>query len=576
MLSTNIDSLLNKKSELLKLLGTLEHRPEIIAVSEVLPKNSKGVKLSEFYIPGYDAISNDFDKNNRGIIIYVKSGLSTTIMDIDIKFEEFLVIQIKNFDNRGQNLTFANVYRRPGSTKENNDKLAELLKYLVDSCGRNKLMIVGDFNYPNINWELLYSDNPEEMDFIETLNDNFLSQHVHHPTRARGHDTPHILDLVVTNEDFIRDIEILSPVGKSDHSVLGISIDIKKVKRTRMMKYNFSKADFGGLGQFMNCDWDVEFGECDENVDQMWARFTSKLKEGMNLFIPKQMSFDGGDRYDRPLSPVLRRNIRLKHRAWNIYMKHKKEEDFKNYKKIRNRVTSQIRTNDRSVEEKIAQEVKTNPKKFWKFVNAKCKGRNGIPSIRYQENGVDFVAETDEEKANVLNNYFTSIFNDQKSTGRGVSHEPRLEENCKMDSVILVEENIKSRLKKLNVCKSAGIDNIFPIVLRETADCISYPIARIYESSLKSGTIPQDWKSSNICPIFKKGKRDCAGNYRPVSITCILCKIMEGIIKDHITAYFNVHKLFNVGQYGFIRGRSTTSQLLTRGTAGVLWIARAT
>ena len=131
-----------------------------------------------------------------------------------------------------------------------------------------------------------------------------------------------------------------------------------------------------------------------------------------------------------------------------------------------------------------------------------------------------------------------------------------------MSAVKIDEENVKKRLKKLKVCKSAGIDNLYPIVLKELADVICYPVKLIFEYSLKYSQDPIDWRSSNICPIFKKGKRDSVSNYRPISITCILCKVMEGIMKDHITDYFRDNSLFNTSQYGFIRGRSTTSQLL--------------
>ena len=84
---------------------------------------------------------------------------------------------------------------------------------------------------------------------------------------------------------------------------------------------------------------------------------------------------------------------------------------------IRNRVKSLIRQRDRQEEASIAKQVKINPKKILKYVNSKAKSRKGIPSIRYQFNGVDVLAETDQEKASVLNNYFKTVEEGGQASG---------------------------------------------------------------------------------------------------------------------------------------------------------------
>ena len=74
--------------------------------------------------------------------------------------------------------------------------------------------------------------------------------------------------------------------------------------------------------------------------------------------------------------------------------------------------------------------------------------------------------------------------------------------------------------------------------------------------------MPHDWKSANVCPIFKKGSRNDAGNYRPVSLTSVPCKIMEGIIKGELTQLAEEHGLVSGQQHGFVRGRSCLTNLL--------------
>ena len=98
--------------------------------------------------------------------------------------------------------------------------------------------------------------------------------------------------------------------------------------------------------------------------------------------------------------------------------------------------------------------------------------------------------------------------------------------------------------------------------LIETAEQISYPLQTIFATSLRTHTVPKDWKNGRISAIHKKGNRKLASNYRPISLTCILCKCMESIIRSHIVQHMKLNKLFSSKQYGFISGRSTVLQLL--------------
>ena len=80
---------------------------------------------------------------------------------------------------------------------------------------------------------------------------------------------------------------------------------------------------------------------------------------------------------------------------------------------------------------------------------------------------------------------------------------------------------------------------------------------------MTEGQLPDDWKQAKVSAIFKrKGNRKKAGNYRPVSLTCIICKILEGCIRDHIVEHMMVNNIFSKQQFGFIKGRSTVLQLL--------------
>ena len=119
------------------------------------------------------------------------------------------------------------------------------------------------------------------------------------------------------------------------------------------------------------------------------------------------------------------------------------------------------------------------------------------------------------------------------------------------------------KLKKLKTNKSPGIDEMHPKMLRELKEEICKPLTIIFNKSLESKELPQIWKQAKISAIYKnKGSKRLACNYRPVSLTSIICKMMEAIIRDHIIEHMKKEKLFSKRQYGFINGRSTTIQLL--------------
>jgi len=74
-----------------------------------------------------------------------------------------------------------------------------------------------------------------------------------------------------------------------------------------------------------------------------------------------------------------------------------------------------------------------------------------------------------------------------------------------------------------------------PHLLKECASSIAKPLPNIFQDSLTQGQIPSDWKLANVCPIFKKGSKNVADNYRPVSLTFVACKVMESVIKGVLT-----------------------------------------
>ena len=114
---------------------------------------------------------------------------------------------------------------------------------------------------------------------------------------------------------------------------------------------------------------------------------------------------------------------------------------------------------------------------------------------------------------------------------------------------------------QLKISKAPGPDQLHPRLLKELSEEISLPLEIIFNQSLKQGCLPKIWKVGEISAIFKKGNRRVAGNYRPVSLTSIICKTLKSIVRENIIQHMRDNNLFSKHQYGFIGRRSTTLQL---------------
>ena len=121
---------------------------------------------------------------------------------------------------------------------------------------------------------------------------------------------------------------------------------------------------------------------------------------------------------------------------------------------------------------------------------------------------------------------------------------------------------VKEKLKKLNPNKSTGPDGLHPRVLWELQDQICAPLTVIMQKSLEEGFLPQAWKDAHVSPVFKKGKRNLTTNYRPVSLTSVVCKLLESVIRDHMMKHIENNNLLTDYQHGFVPGRSCSTQLL--------------
>ena len=111
-----------------------------------------------------------------------------------------------------------------------------------------------------------------------------------------------------------------------------------------------------------------------------------------------------------------------------------------------------------------------------------------------------------------------------------------------MGQLVVTPEVVASKINNMKENKSPGVDGISPKILKEIVEQISMPLAHVFNMSLQEGIVPVEWKEANIIPLFKKSSRNKSVNYRPVSLTSVICKLLETIIRDHMMDFLLKHK----------------------------------
>ena len=211
-------------------------------------------------------------------------------------------------------------------------------------------------------------------------------------------------------------------------------------------------------------------------------------------------------------------------------------------------------------EKGVVEKGKENPKAFWNYVNKKFKVKSNIPDLYVEDDeSSDNMTKSDSEKAERLGEFFAGVFTNEIEELWDLANKPECKKKIKL---VIDKEIILKKLRKLKVSKSPGPDGIYPRILHETGEKLVNVLMIIFKTSLATGKLPRTWKDANISAIHKKGSKHRAGNYRPVSLTSIVCKILESIIRDAIVEYMKENLLFSGKQFGFIGGRSTSLQLL--------------
>ena len=165
-----------------------------------------------------------------------------------------------------------------------------------------------------------------------------------------------------------------------------------------------------------------------------------------------------------------------------------------------------------------------------------------------------------KDKTNILNRQYESVYTKEDTNNvpspSGQPYQP-------MEEITVTEHGVRKLLLKINPRKACGPDMISARILKDLAVELAPLLTAIYQKSFDCGEVPEDWRSANITPVFKKGDRFKASNYRPVSLTSPCCKIQEHIITSNILKHLEDNSILTDCQHGFWARRSCETQLLT-------------
>ena len=215
----------------------------------------------------------------------------------------------------------------------------------------------------------------------------------------------------------------------------------------------------------------------------------------------------------------------------------------------------------------VSDKQKFAPKKLFSLIKNAKQDSHGVSPLKDKDSGNTF--SQNKDKANLLNKQFQSVFSqlsplklsqlciDKLQDYFSVRIPKRFQCNYpKMAEINIDLKGILKLLSNLKPDKAQGPDGIKPIILKELREEIAPVIHLLLQKSISTGKIPSGWTKANVSPVFKKGSKSDPANYRPISLTCILCKVMEHIIASKLTQHLNQNNVLYDLQHGFRERRS--------------------
>ena len=411
-------------------------------------------------------------------------------------------------------------------------------------------ILMGDFN---INWS---SDNSSLL--ATTLHDlanaYCFEILVNETTRSSSDLSSNTtIDLIFTSRpDRVCDVKVEPGLSTSDHYLVSFRIRGSPGKLPRRVReiFQYHKTD---LVHFQTLLAAVPWRVIDYNdINDAWDTFSDFFLNCVRECVPVRK---GSKRAKPWITEELHRLILEKRRLFKRARVSGTETAWKQFKLVRNKVRN---LSKRAYSDFVTDLFKKrdNQKTFWSFVKSKRKSSQSTDS--YFINGENI---SDPSRiAYEFNSLFASFFSGSTDQDRVTS--PTLE-FPPLERFSITSTQVSSEIRNLSAHKAYGPDGISAHMLKLAAPAIVPVLTLFYNHTLASGCLPSAWKRANVVPVFKQGEKSNLINYRPVSLTPIICKLLEKILCRQILDHCQNNGLVADQQHGFIPGRSCSTALVS-------------
>ena len=452
-------------------------------------------------------------------------------------------------------------YRPPSGNREPN-----AVQYCANLCNcindlfpsKGSVVLCGDLNFPEINWNcdncIHCNDFTCSGLFLSLFYYRGFSQFVLSPTRHNN-----ILDVILSNDcSSILNVCVTEPFSTSDHNTVSFDIlynitPLPSSSQSHVSFYrDFNNVNWNLIRSFLfNVDFDSIFN-AQHNVDSVCDYFYSVMYYCIDKFVPVKTS-----RHFNRAGPRYPYNVRKlflkKSAAWRVYRSKKTTEARTRY----NRIAAESRRAVRSFisESEFRLLSSGNLGQFYRYANKKFCSKSSVGLIRTKSGELSsnptVIAET-------FNGTFASYFVHDNSVMPPITKST----TSRLDTVKFTPTAVKKAIQRLKTNSKGGPDGIPPIFYKRLSDTLSFLLCKLYTRCFQDTYLPAVWKQAYISPIFKKGNRNDSNNYRPIALTCTMCKLMESVIKEQLLDYLNTNKLISPHQHAFISNHSTATNLL--------------
>jgi hypothetical protein len=416
-------------------------------------------------------------------------------------------------------------------------------------------IVLGDFNLPDVKWDVPSAPTAHKQEkFMCAFLEHGLSQCVLEPTRGNA-----VLDLVFESKpSTVMNVVVSNSVGTSDHNTVWFDLNMRPDVIAPSERFAWRKMDHAGIMVALEMtNWSNVFanaGDC----DAMWQRFVEYCDTLFTEYVPKV----------HVNACSVRKTTKMPNSVKNVLAKKKCA-----YRKLKFAPTEQNKLRYREISKTCSAAVKRHVlisesqvllnndlKKFYSYVRRRLNSKPKMPNLVVEGE----IFTDDAGKARALNRQFSSVFIDD-NTCNTLSFPFGENELCEtiLADVVITRKMVANALNTFKTDSAMGPDNIPVCFLKTHAEQLANPLQKLFCRTFDEGCLPSMWKTATVAPIYKKkGSCTSPAAYRPVSLTCIVCKVQEKVLKFPLCDHLKRNKIISEHQHGFLSGRSTQTQLL--------------